>query len=153
MDYIDDGYIDEWMRAGRAHRVEADFCTAFHGWLRGLPWLPSRVDWTRLSHTVVDCSPLTDREIVVLTREHPIGRHTHLLVMYAPDQPGIVCEFDTGIGNLDLLYWTAPGARYFCGASLVDGVLVPSHEYFGEFDGHTKIRLHTPATKAPARQG
>lgn len=143
VDYVSSDHIEAWVRSGHASLVGAEVCTGFHDWLLCLPWLPTSVDWSRLDHAIVDCSALSDEEIVDEVSKYPISEHSHLLVMYTPNQPGLICKFSDGIANLDLLYWKAPGVRYFCGIDIGVGARTPCYPHFAEFDGHAKIRIYT----------
>ncbi|MFJ4105561.1 hypothetical protein [Amycolatopsis japonica] len=145
MEYVESGHVQDWVNSGKAKRIGTDLCQAFHEHLLRFPWLPSRVDWARLGHVAIDTSELDDAAIVERVRDSPMGVHSHILIMYTPDQDGLVCRFEDAIGNLDLLYWKSPGVRYFCGVDLAgfsdEKKLVPSYSNFAEYDGSAKITV------------
>jgi hypothetical protein len=72
----------------------------------------------------------------------PVARHGFLLVAYAPGREALVGGARDVLAGIDLLYAGSPGARYFCGTDLADGVPVPVVEDFAGFsDGGVTVRL------------
>ena len=143
MDYIAADHIRDWIQSGRAQIVDSEMCAAFHERLLVLPWLPTSVDWSKVSHGVVDGTFLTDDELLDQVKKFSIGDSLHIMIMFTPDQQGLVCSLDDAVKNLDLLYWKSPGARYFCAVDYSKERTVANYSKFGEFDGKGIVRLYT----------
>ncbi|MFE0130537.1 hypothetical protein ACFWY6_02905 [Streptomyces sp. NPDC059037] len=76
--------------------------------------------------------------------ETPAGQHEHLYIMYSWREPGIVCRTTEALQDIDYLYSSAPGPRYFCGADVSNGSPVLAFSDFAEYDGGDKITAYTP---------
>jgi len=135
MAYIDSEHLKAWIEEGKASVAGTSLCRQFHAYLLSLRWLPSRVDWNNLEFEELDLESADEAALVQLAASTRIARHNAVMVMYTPDEPGIICDFELAITNLDYLYWKASGYRYLCGADMgVKGVsLFP--EDFAETDG------------------
>ena len=142
MNYIESEHLSRWTAAGRASVASVDRCSAFHDYLSGLAWFPSKLDWRGLEHAVVEASEMLESDAVINARRSRLGAHSHLLAMFSPEQPGLICRVEDGLANLDYIYWKAAGFRYFCGVDKnAEGVSEFFFSDFGEFDGFAKITL------------
>ncbi|MEU9361749.1 hypothetical protein AB0D35_27115 [Streptomyces sp. NPDC048301] len=140
MNYIDSEHLAQWITSGRASVAPSEACSAFHDYLLGLAWLPTRLDWRGIDHAVIDASGVGEPEFVARAMRSLLGKHSHLLALFSPDQPGIICQVADGLANLDYIYWKAPGVRYFCGVDTDStGVHSYRHRDFGEFDGFAQV--------------
>ncbi|MCI3276057.1 hypothetical protein [Streptomyces cylindrosporus] len=139
--YVDSEHLASLIESGQALVVPVDVCRAFHDVLLEFPWLPTRIDWNAVEHVAIDLDEIEDSEIAVVARELGAPLHTHLLVLFTPAQPGLLCETEKALGNLDHFFWKAPGARYFCGVDVDDNGRRYRYRDFGEFDGNAKVTL------------
>lgn len=71
--------------------------------------------------------------------------------MYAPNEQGLVGKFADVVSDLDLLYSGASGYRYFCAVETTGEEIRIQPEYFGEFDGHARIRISATRPDTPSR--
>ncbi|GHB26643.1 MULTISPECIES: hypothetical protein [Streptomyces] len=140
MNYIESEHLAQWISSGRASVPPQEACVKFHDYLVEFPWLPTRLDWRNIDHEEVDASDVSEDEFVSRALRYRVGSHSHLLALFSPEQPGIICSMSDGLSNLDFIFWKAPGIRYFCGIDL-DPSGVPQYHYedFGEFDGFAKV--------------
>lgn len=140
MNYIESEHLAQWISSGRASVAPQEACVKFHDYLIGFPWLPTRLDWRNVDHEVVDVSGMSEPDFVARAMRYRVGAHSHLLALFSPEQPGIICPVSDGFSNLDYIFWKASGVRYFCGVDLSSSGL-PLYCYgdFGEFDGLAKV--------------
>jgi hypothetical protein len=143
VNYIDSEHLADWVSSGRASAAPADVCAAFHDELIKFPWLPTRLDWRTLRHVTLDVAEVGEENIVDEFTKHGIILRSHLLVLFVPDQPGLVCVMGDGLKNLDYIYWKAPGVRYFCGVDPEVGVPGIDYGNFGEFDGFSRVTFRS----------
>jgi hypothetical protein len=68
------------------------------------------------------------------------------MVAYAPNQEALIGKSDEVLADIDTLYAGSPGARYFCGADIIEDVLTLTVEDFGEFSDEG-VRVHAPGHK------
>ncbi|MFF4805445.1 hypothetical protein ACFY1U_44870 [Streptomyces sp. NPDC001351] len=141
MNYIDSEHLQNWIKSGQASVVSAEVCRDFHDVLLTFPWTPTRIDWGAVEHVTMDLDEVDNAAVAATARARKAPLHTHVLVLFTPDQPGLVCRTEDALENLDHLYWKAPGARYFCGADASKGRWEYHHHDFGEFDGIAKVTL------------
>jgi hypothetical protein len=143
VNYINSEHLADWVSSGRASVAPVDACAAFHDELITFPWLPARLDWRTLRHVTLDAAEVGEKNIVAAFTKSGILLPSHLLALFAPDQPGLICAMEDGLKNLDHIYWKAPGVRYFCGVDLEAGF--PRYDYgnFGEFDGFSKVTFRS----------
>lgn len=84
--------------------------------------------------------PTPKPDFVARAMRYRVGAHSHLLALFSPEQPGIICPVSDGFSNLDYIFWKASGVRYFCGVDLSSsGLPLYCYEDFGEFDGLAKV--------------
>ncbi|WP_157606489.1 hypothetical protein [Saccharomonospora cyanea] len=149
MKYMDSEHLEQWIESGRASVAPVEACSAFHDYLLSMAWLPTRLDWRGIDHMVIDVAGMGEPEFVAQAMRSSLGSRSHLLAVFSPGQPGIICQMKEGLANLDHIYWKAPGVRYFCGIDTDStGVYDYSYQDFGEFDGSTKVTLRRPRAAA-----
>jgi hypothetical protein len=134
MAYIEAPHLREWIDARRAFVVSPTITASFGEYLESLPWHESglRLDWSALESS---SSALDRPSLLGWVRQHRIGKHQHVVVMYSPDEPGLLCSLRDAVENIDFLFLRAPGCRYLCGAEVNHDVVHPVFEDFMEFDG------------------
>jgi hypothetical protein len=132
-------HIQEWMLQHESLLVDGGVAADFERYLEGRPWAPSRLDWTLIEHVEFDMTGSWEREIVEFAAQTPLGRHSHVMCMFSGSEPALVGLRDDVLRDVDLIYSSSPGARYFCGVDLVSSIAVPAFEDFAEFDGFAAI--------------
>lgn len=139
--YIEDDHIREWARGHGAVIAPVEASRAFAGYLDSLPWknIGLSLDWSGTPHYDIAWSDYSDEELASVARTTAIGRHAHMFVFYGRTEPGLYCGFESGIRDIDTLYWKAPGARYFCGADAVGESVTAAHSALVEFNGTSKL--------------
>ncbi|WP_433266852.1 hypothetical protein ACQPWR_04505 [Micromonospora vinacea] len=140
MAYIDSEHLRPWIEQGRVSVGDVRLCREFHDHLLSLRWLPSRLDWEGLRFDELDLTNADREQLAGRVSRARIGQHRDLLVMYTPDEPGLCCDRDLAVDNLDYLYWKAPGYRYLCGVDIDSGGFVTDPGDFAETDG-TRLRM------------
>jgi len=142
MNYIDADHLQAWVYAGRATVAPQCDCYRFHEYLLTLQWVGSGVDWRDLPNVTLDLGAIADEMAYEMSRGLPIASHSHLLILFAPDQPGVYCELKDGLENLDYLFWKSPGVRFVCGADFAEGAMKPHFVDFAEFrDVPTRLTI------------
>lgn len=136
---IDAAHVRRWISTHETARLDASVSAAFDQYLCGYPWLPSRLDWSQIPFVEFTMEDSWEDRIVEFAAQTPVGRHSHLMIMFDYDEPSLLTLKDDGLRDLDLLYSGSPGARYFCGADIIEGRCVPCHEDFAEFDGWATV--------------
>lgn len=132
-------YIVEWLDEHDARVLDASFSSFLNAYLNTLPWVASHIDWSTIKWTSLKMPMNVDTKFIDKCRETPLGSHRHVLIMYAPEEPSILCRLEDAIIDLDLLYSHAPGPRYFCGADVDGEEVTLSCTSFAEFDGFSEI--------------
>ncbi|MDA0167904.1 hypothetical protein OJ998_02310 [Solirubrobacter taibaiensis] len=84
---------------------------AFAAVVEALPWGPMSLDKAATPGLL---SRDDDPELSRLVGRARLGRHPKVYLMYDPDEPGLIAPLADVLTDLDLLYWRAPGYRYFC---------------------------------------
>lgn len=144
MSYLDHPHVQQWL-ADHWHRIlPQEVAAEVHERLLSLPWLPSRVDWREVPHQTVEIGSDWDGAVDQVLQT-AFGRHTHILALYTPDEPALLCRLEDGIRDSDLLYSSAPGIRYMCAASIADEVPRPDPLEFIEVD-LDRFTIHTKGT-------
>lgn len=128
-------HIREWMSQHESLLVDPGVSAEFERYLEGLPWAPSRLDWTLIEHVEFDMAESWESAVVEFAAQTPLSRHSHVMCMYSGSEPSLVGLRDEVLRDVDLIYSSSPGARYFCGVDMVSGAPVPAFEDFAEFDG------------------
>ena len=140
---VENKFVQEWRKVHQNTLVGAEMAGTLFDYLDSLPWEISRLQWSEVPHLTI---PFGDGDPQPAWAEKftntPIGRHTHILVAYAPGQEALIATRDEVLADLDLLYAVSPGARYFCGADILDEAPILAVEDFGEFsDTGVRVRL------------
>lgn len=137
--HVEEQHLQSWLNSGRARLVPVEMADSFGAYLDTLPWVGTSIDWSRIPSQSVQWCELSNEGLVSWARSTRAGRHTHLVACFSPAEPALLCEFDDGIRNLDVLFWAAPGVRYVFGADLADGVIKPAFTDFIEYDGGDRL--------------
>lgn len=106
-------------------------------YLARLPWLASGggLDWNQLPGTGLDLSALTSVNLTDWLSRTALGEHSHVVFLYADDQPCIACTREFGMANIDRAFLNAPGKRYVFGGHLEAGRIRLIASHFAEYDG------------------
>ncbi|NLU72177.1 hypothetical protein HCC61_05665 [Streptomyces sp. HNM0575] len=115
-------------------RLESSYSQVFHEYLESLPWIPSKVDWSRIPHKFVSLESDDTAAELRLIDETPIGRNPYVMVTFNADDMAIMCRAEDAFRDADSLYMRAPGPRYMCGAKFESDGIVLSVEDFAEYD-------------------
>jgi hypothetical protein len=137
MGQVDQEHIREWLDQGRARISPPGATGAFRASLNELPWTGTHPAWGEIDHRVIRVDDIN----VAALAETPLGNHENVLVMFSPEEPGIICGTLDALERLDVLFWKAPGPRYLCGVDLVDGDVIASYDDFAEYDGADTLRI------------
>lgn len=138
-------HIRSWL-TGREHWILGkEVSESFDKTLSEFPWTTSHVRWSQVPHTVLRL-PDDDNWTPFLgeASRTPAARHAYVYIMYSWREPGILCRTTEALPDIDYLYSSAPGPRYFCGADVSDGTPLPSFRDFAEYDGGDEITAYTP---------
>lgn len=139
--YIAHDHIVLWCRDHEHRTLDLAVSRGFESYLNSLPWAGSHVDWRRIPSDIFDIPGDVPDHFLMRLRKSLIGSHDYLILLYNGDEPSLLCRLVDGIADMDLLYSRAPGTRYFCGADVVDGKVIPAYQDFGEFDGFGRITV------------
>lgn len=141
--HVEQGHIKSWL-AGRGHWiVEKEVSDGFNEFLSKFPWATSRLLWSEVSHASLEL-PEDDNwdDFFLQFSALPAGQHDFMFVMYSWREPGIVCRTADVLKDIDYLYSSAPGARYFCGVDVVNDFPRPIYEDFAEYDGGDEVTMY-----------
>ncbi|MFD1148484.1 hypothetical protein [Saccharothrix hoggarensis] len=135
--HVEAEHLADYLTEGALRIVPTEVCRAFSGYLDSLPWDASgaRLDWAAVPHREIRLRGVSEEDVVTLLGDSRAARHGHLLVLYSPTEPGLLCDFSFGARNFDELYWKAPGVRFMCGAGIREGELVPISGDLIQVDG------------------
>lgn len=126
--HVEAAHIVEWVRGHQAVVVGPGVAAEFAAALEALPWAAMSLDKAAMSGVLTrDDAP----ELAAQVHRARLGRHPYVYVMYDPDASGLIAPLADVLTDLDLLYWLAPGYRYFCGASID---LTPSFDDLAEYE-------------------
>ena len=139
--YTEDSHIHTWLLDHRAFTLPVNLSKDFNSYLSGFPWGYSRVNWSSLDYKDLFLPEIPDDHFISLCKETPWGKHGHIFVMYAWDEPSIICDLQEGLVDLDLLYSSAAGYRYFCGAEIKGNTIEIFFSDFAEYNGHSDLRF------------
>ncbi|MEU7026457.1 hypothetical protein AB0A60_07140 [Streptomyces sp. NPDC046275] len=142
-------HIAEWLADHEHWVLDVGYSREFDRLLGEFPWAPSRLRWSNVPHVRIYLPEEdgTPNDFWERFCETPAGRHEYIFLMYSAKEPGIVCRTRDAILDLDLLYSSAPGARYFCGAEAEKGIPVPRFMDFAEYDGLDLVTAYFPAER------
>lgn len=108
--------------------VGSDLAAEFAAVVQALPWGPMALDKAAIPGLLSRDDAPDLRDQVSRAR---LGSHPYVYLMYDPGESGLIAPLADVLTDLDLLYWLAPGYRYFCGAS---ANLAPSFEDLAEYE-------------------
>ena len=118
-------HIVEWIEAGRAQPIAKSLSDQIAEHLDGLPWHPSKLDWSRMpSSTRANIAESTPEQLLEWARSARIGRHSHAVAYYSPDVGGLILPLEDAITNLDFLFWKSPGIHFVIGANQRDDATI-----------------------------
>lgn len=145
--YIESERIKEIIAANQAHIVPASIIGEFYSYLDPLGWtLSGEIDWSRIGHLNVTLSNLSETWSPSRAVEQTFISHdSHMVFTFTPDQPGIICDMDFALLELDMVYWKAPGMRYMFGAELTE-VIKPHFSNFCEYNGGDTLAISSSFT-------
>jgi hypothetical protein len=137
---IDAEHIQRMIGEGTVRVADRGHTRRFGEFLDTLSWDVAgvRLSWQGVPHVRVDLGRADILGLVAGTR---LGAHANVLVMFAPDEPGLICTTAFAAANLDTVYWGAPGVRHLCGAEVHAGEVVPAFKDLAEFDGERYLVL------------
>jgi hypothetical protein len=145
MTKIEGSHIRQWMSEHESLQLDASYSAEFEQYLNSQPWAPSRLDWRSIGHIEFVMNNSWESKVVEFSDRTPLGRHSHLMLMYSGAEPSLLGFKEDALRDIDLIYSASPGARYFCGVDIVDGQPIPRYEDFAEFDGDSKITFRLQA--------
>lgn len=120
-------HLRELIDTGRAVELSPDVGQAFDEYLGTLRWTGTSLDWSRMGpSSEIDVRQATPTQILAWAKDTALGRHSHLMIFYAPGESVLAMPLECGIENLDMLYWDAPGVRFAFGGDFVGGKLCPA---------------------------
>lgn len=134
-------HIKRWMTEHESSLADITVSVSFERHLNTLPWAPSHLDWRSIEHVRFEMSEAWEARILGFAERTSMAKHSHLLFLYSAAEPSLVCLKEDGLLDIDLIYYGAPGARYFCGVDLIDGVPTPAFNHLAEFDGFSIVRF------------
>lgn len=139
------GHVADWLSEHESWLLDVKYSQEFNRTLSELPWTVSGVRWAALNYRdleVPEDSPGQDfwKEF----HNSPVGSHEFIFLMYGSREPGFVCRISDAITDLDFLYSSAPGPRYFCGTDLGSDGPRPNFGDFAEYNGDGIIRMYFP---------
>ncbi|MFJ8055358.1 hypothetical protein [Streptomyces sp. NPDC096142] len=144
---VENQFVQEWLKIHQNTLVGAELADTLFDYLDSLPWETSQLQWSEVPHLTI---PFADGDPQPAWAEKftgtPIGRHSHILVAYAPGREAFIAARDEVLADLDLLYASSPGARYFCGADMLDEAPILAVRDFGEFSD-TGVRVGLAAAE------
>jgi len=124
--YVNDEHIAAMIDAGSIELAGADIVAVCEQCLGGLPWLGTGIDWRRFgSFSSVNLSGLRPDDFLKWMLTTSLGSTPHVVVFYAPAQPGLACPIGVLAENFDAIFWKAPGRRYLFSSTNVNGAWTP----------------------------
>ncbi|MET7796108.1 hypothetical protein [Streptomyces decoyicus] len=134
MSYVEHQHIKEWLTRHEHEILGAEYSKMLEGYLDTLPWDPSRIQWGDIPHIEIQVPETPGVDFLRVCRNTAIGAHEFTMIMYNGSDRSILCRSEEALLDIDLLYFRAPGPRYFCGVDRVDGKLALRAQDFGEYD-------------------
>ncbi|AJT64149.1 hypothetical protein [Streptomyces chattanoogensis] len=123
--------VQEWIAEHAASLSPAGLSAAFDAYLCTLPWAGAGIRWQGLPHrTLTLDADVTDEAVLAWARRTPVAAHAHVLVIDSAREPGVICRFEDGLRDFDLL--SGRPDLFLCGVDLADGAPRPVFEHFIE---------------------
>jgi hypothetical protein len=117
--------------------VETSLITEFYLYLDTLHWFPQSLDWrTMPSHESFRLEPDKDYQALPWIGNVAIGKHSHIAISYARNEPGLMCTADVFVSNLGPLFAGTGGKNYMFGMDRHADGWKPDFRSLMEFDGH-----------------
>ena len=116
MQQVEREHVREWLQSHRsAAVVPSSFTARFARVVNGWPWESTITPpWKALPAVTVDLDGADWQSQVARTA---IGTYEYALLMYPPDEPGIIAPLLPMLGDIDVLTWTTGiGWKFVCGA-------------------------------------
>ncbi|MEQ7009152.1 hypothetical protein ABN028_23510 [Actinopolymorpha sp. B17G11] len=111
--------------------MAVEFSSAFNTYLCTLPWAGAGLDWRGISHRHLRLTgDVPDEDVVGWARHTAAGTHDYILATDSADEPSVLCPFDDGLRDLDLLSHRPD--LFICGADLIGGRPSPVYPHFIE---------------------
>lgn len=134
--HIDSSLLGNLFNKRKVRIVELGVIQEFHKYLDTLPWFPQSLDWSAMPPSErfqLDA----DNENLAIQWVHQmaIGKHSHVVIAYQENEPGIMCSVEVLIWNLGPIFAGAPGKRYMFGADSLGTMWRYHFENLMEFDG------------------
>jgi len=131
---------ERWIREGRALPIPREISIEFDEFLMGLPWLGTRLDWSKMPPTEsIDTASVERRRLFAWARRTRIGSHTHIAVWYSAARGGVVVPMEVALLSLDELYREAPGVRYAFGIDVHPDQMRPEYTALLQYGGGDEI--------------
>jgi hypothetical protein len=136
--YVNAAHVREFISKDQARLSNVQYSNDFGRFLNSsMPWniAGTALSWDSIPNLRLNLSDFPEgvpREVIARS---DIARHEFALVMFNPDELGLICHLDFALEKIDKLYWLAPANRYMCGGDYVDGEFVPAFGDLGEYSG------------------
>jgi hypothetical protein len=129
-------YVAGWLETGAAKLTSISVSREFAHYLETLPWSESgtHLDRHNLGLKQINLQGMSEAEQSAALMSTSLGRHSHIVFWYEPNEPGILCECEFGADNFDTAFWGTAGYRYMHGADIIGGALQVSFHHFAEYD-------------------
>ncbi|MEW2438717.1 hypothetical protein AB0952_31975 [Streptomyces caniferus] len=134
MTYTEHQHIKEWLAQHEHEILSTEYSKTLESFLDSLPWDPSRVQWDDIPHISIQVPEVPGDDFLRECRNTPMGVHEFTMIMYNGSESAILCRSEEALMDIDLLYFRAPGPRYFCGVDKIDGKITLHAQDFGEYD-------------------
>jgi hypothetical protein len=127
----DDSELARWLAEHSGSLVTIEFSSAFDTYLCTLRWVGAGLDWSATAHRYLRQTPdVGDDAVVEWARKTAVGKHDYVLVTDSATEPSVLCRFDDGLRDLDLLSrWPEV---FICGVDMIDGRPSPTYPHFIE---------------------
>ncbi|WP_157878570.1 hypothetical protein [Streptomyces chattanoogensis] len=134
MSYTEHQHVKDWLIRHEHEILDVTYSKVLDEYLNSLPWNPGGVQWEDISHVSIEISEDPDVNFLGRCRDTAAGAHEFTMIMYNGSENSILCRSEEAFLNIDLLYFRAPGPRYFCGVDKIDGTIVLHPQDFAEYD-------------------
>ena len=122
MKYLAEPHIQDLLAKGVAALTPDGVSAAFYTYMeRHYPLVrvtQDSIDWAKVPGAIrLAWLQASDEEVARFLATTTLGRYTRVAVRYTSDEPCLVCDLSFASRNLDVLYWSAEGARYVFGVA------------------------------------
>jgi hypothetical protein len=134
--HIDRSWLKNLLDHGTILTVGVPVIAEFYNVLDALHWFPQSLDWRAMPPAdSFELAAGNDEAALAWIKQMQIGRHSHIVVTYRRDEPGVLCTADVFVCNIGSLFASAPGKSYMFGASRVANDWEYDFDSIMEFDG------------------